>query len=200
MNTMRVLRHDLLWQTRCRWLSEAHRSVLDHRVAASHPSHVCALRFMLGSVAAFGPAASTDSGSSQLKLGAESQCDGTGGPKPISAAEGVRAGADNAGSYPREELPEARSTRPMQECGRPSRRLPPRPEKEKTARVAPLLPQVFEWAREANPVQPLTSGVWAVDTSPNGTNLGELQQIQLRESDIITFHNYSWPEYLKRGR
>jgi hypothetical protein len=25
-----------------------------------------------------------------------------------------------------------------------------------------------------------------------------LQQIQLRESDIVTFHNYSWPEYFRR--
>ena len=84
-------------------------------------------------------------------------------------------GSDNAGSYPNTELKE----------------------KEKTARVAALLPQVFEWAREANPTQPLTSGVWAVDTSPDDTSLGALQQIQLRESDIITFHNYSWPEYFK---
>ena len=84
-------------------------------------------------------------------------------------------GSDNAGSYGNTELKE----------------------KDKTARVAALLPQVFEWAREANPTQPLTSGVWAVDTSPDGANLGELQQIQLRESDIITFHNYSWPEYFK---
>jgi len=83
-------------------------------------------------------------------------------------------GSDNAGSYPKEEL------------------------KGKTARVAALLPQVFAWAREANPTQPLTSGVWSVDTSPDGANLGELQQIQLRESDIITFHNYSWPEFFKR--
>ena len=83
-------------------------------------------------------------------------------------------GSDNAGSYGKEEL------------------------KDKTARVAALLPQVFVWAREANPVQPLTSGVWAVDTSPDGANLGELQQIQLRESDIITFHNYTWPEFFKR--
>src|SRR5437667_10628163 len=50
-------------------------------------------------------------------------------------------GSDNAGSYPKEELKE----------------------KDKTARVTALLPQVFEWAREANPMQPLTSGVWAVD-------------------------------------
>jgi hypothetical protein len=83
-------------------------------------------------------------------------------------------GADNAGSYPKEEL------------------------KNKTARVTALLPQAFEWAREANPMQPLTSGVWAVDSSPDGADLGDLQQIQLRESDIITFHNYSWPEYFKR--
>ena len=85
-------------------------------------------------------------------------------------------GSDNAGSYPKEELNE----------------------KEKIARVGTLLPQVFEWAREVKPLQPLTSGVWAVDTSPDGANLGELQQIQLRESDIITFHNYSWPEYFSR--
>jgi len=83
-------------------------------------------------------------------------------------------GADNLGSYPKEEL------------------------KDKTALVTMLLPLAFEWAREANPMQPLTSGVWAVDTSPDGANLGELQQIQLRESDIISFHNYSWPEDFKR--
>ncbi len=85
-------------------------------------------------------------------------------------------GAENAGSYPRVELKE----------------------KEKTARVTALLPQAFAWARELKPMQPLTSGVWAVDTSPDGANLGELQQIQLRESDIITFHNYTWPEHFKR--
>ncbi len=83
-------------------------------------------------------------------------------------------GADNADSYAKEEL------------------------KDKTARVAKLLPQVFAWAREANPTQPLTSGVWAVDTSADGANLGELQQIQLRESDVVTFHNYSWPEFFRR--
>ena len=74
-------------------------------------------------------------------------------------------GADNAGSYPKEEL------------------------KDKTARVTALLSRAFESAREASPRQPLTSGVWAVDTSPDGSSLGELQQIQLCESDFITFHN-----------
>jgi hypothetical protein len=37
-----------------------------------------------------------------------------------------------------------------------------------------------------------------VDQSPDGSHLGKIEQIQLRESDVITFHNYSWPEYFKR--
>src|SRR5947209_5289923 len=76
----------------CRRFSEAHRPVLDHRVAASYPSHVCALRFLLGSVAASGSAASADSGGLQLRLGAEPRGGGTGGRKSISAPESVRAG------------------------------------------------------------------------------------------------------------
>jgi hypothetical protein len=83
-------------------------------------------------------------------------------------------GADNKGSYEKEEL------------------------KDKDARVTALLPQVFRWARAANPTQPLTSGIWDTDTSPNGENLSEQQQIQLRESDIITFHSYDWPESFQR--
>jgi hypothetical protein len=68
--------------------------------------------------------------------------------------------------------------------------------KNKFALVLALLPQVFQWAREAHPTQPLTSGVWALDTS-EGARPGKLQEIQLRESDVITFHNYSWPESFK---
>lgn len=71
-------------------------------------------------------------------------------------------------------------------------------EKDKVARVAALLPQAFEWAREAHPTQPLTSGVWDVDTSLDSGNLGEIEQIQVRGSDIITFHNYDWPESFKK--
>lgn len=71
-------------------------------------------------------------------------------------------------------------------------------EKDKIARVTALLPQVFAWAREANPTQPLTSGVWTVDTSSDSGNLGEIQQIQLRECDIVSFHNYDWPESFKK--
>lgn len=68
---------------------------------------------------------------------------------------------------------------------------------KKVARVAILLPQAFEWAREMNPIQPLTSGVYEVDTKIEPEKQDELERIQLRESDIITFHNYSWPESFK---
>jgi hypothetical protein len=69
--------------------------------------------------------------------------------------------------------------------------------KDKIARVSALLPQAFAWAREAHPTQPLTSGVYDIDTSADESKQDELAQIQLRESDIITFHNYSWPEDFK---
>jgi Cellulase (glycosyl hydrolase family 5) len=57
-----------------------------------------------------------------------------------------------------------------------------------------LLPQVFEWARSANPAQPLTSGLWEHDDWSSPEKLTTLERIQLDQSDVISFHNYSWPE------
>ncbi len=59
--------------------------------------------------------------------------------------------------------------------------------------VNALLPQVFDWARAVHPSQPLTSGVWQGDWSSLG-KASDTTRIQLEESDIISFHNYSWPE------
>ena len=59
--------------------------------------------------------------------------------------------------------------------------------------VNKLLPQVFEWAREMHPIQPLTSGVWRGDYSSLDKAI-PTAKIQLEESDIITFHSYDWPE------
>ena len=62
-------------------------------------------------------------------------------------------------------------------------------------RIVELLPKAFAWAREAGATQPLTSGVWiGPDWSPSSRTLSRLQRIQLAESDVITFHNYEWPE------
>ena len=68
--------------------------------------------------------------------------------------------------------------------------------RNKVALVAALLPQVFEWARSVNPSQPLTSGVWEgkPDEWSNATKWTPVQRTQLEQSDVISFHNYSWPE------
>jgi Cellulase (glycosyl hydrolase family 5) len=65
---------------------------------------------------------------------------------------------------------------------------------DKVERATRLLPQVFAWTRAMHPSQPLTSGVWATEDNRDGSNLSEIRRIQLRESDIITFHNYGGRE------
>jgi hypothetical protein len=47
-----------------------------------------------------------------------------------------------------------------------------------------LLKKVFQWGREVNPSQPLSSGVWSKD-------LTDLNKFQLENADVITYHNYS---------
>ena len=64
--------------------------------------------------------------------------------------------------------------------------------------VNKLLPQVFVWARAANPTQPLTSGVWKGDYA-NAEKFDSTEQIQIDNSDIITFHSYDTAdEFAKR--
>ena len=52
-----------------------------------------------------------------------------------------------------------------------------------------LLKKTFAWAREIDPDQPITSGVWLGDWADG--KLSPMNQFQLQESDIITFHNYN---------
>jgi hypothetical protein len=52
-----------------------------------------------------------------------------------------------------------------------------------------LLKKVFTWAREADPTQPLTSGVWTGEWTED--KLSPMNRFQLEHSDIITFHDYS---------
>ena len=64
--------------------------------------------------------------------------------------------------------------------------------------VNQLLPLAFQWARSVNPTQPLTSGVWKGDY-PNKEVFDSTEQIQIDNSDIITFHSYdSAEEFEKR--
>jgi hypothetical protein len=63
----------------------------------------------------------------------------------------------------------------------------------KVKRVNELLPKAFEWARSVHPSQPLTSGVWVGDWSDPAKE-SATTRIQLAQSDVISFHNYGWPE------
>ena len=69
----------------------------------------------------------------------------------------------------------------------------PRDVAAKVARVNELLPLAFQWARAMSPEQPLTSGVWTGDWSDPAKE-STTTKIQLRESDVLSFHNYGWPE------
>lgn len=52
-----------------------------------------------------------------------------------------------------------------------------------------LLKLEWEWARGVNPSQPLTSGVWKGEWSPDSA-LSDTARLQLQNSDVITFHSY----------
>jgi hypothetical protein len=65
--------------------------------------------------------------------------------------------------------------------------------KGKNEIILGLLPQVFAWARTAHPTQPLTSGLFYGDWTSLAT-ISPLARVQIEQSDIISFHNYGWPE------
>jgi cellulase (glycosyl hydrolase family 5) len=65
--------------------------------------------------------------------------------------------------------------------------------KKKEERVLALMPKVFSWARSANPSQPLTSGLWEGDWS-SPQKFDAITRIQFEQSDVLSFHNYGWPE------
>jgi len=195
MNTMRVFLHDLLWQQDAAGFQKRINQFLT--IASRH--HIRPMFVLFDSCwdplphlgLQHPPIPGVHNSGWVQSPGAAALADATQVPRLKAYVQGVvgafakddrilawdvwnEPGADNLGSYPNQEL------------------------KDKTTRVIALLPQVFAWAREANPMQPLTSGVCCVDTSPDGANLPEIQQIQLRESDVVTFHNYSWPEFFQR--
>lgn len=59
--------------------------------------------------------------------------------------------------------------------------------------VMNLVPEVFAWARSVHPAQPLTSGVWHGDWTSLDT-MQPFTRMQIEKSDVISFHNYGWPE------
>ncbi len=60
---------------------------------------------------------------------------------------------------------------------------------DKFSSSVPLLKKVFVWAREVNPSQPLTAGIWQWSKK-----FQEVNEIQALNSDIITYHHYGEPK------
>ena len=196
MNTMRVFLHDLLWEQD----APGFQKRIDQFLAIAARHHIRPLFVLFDSCwdpqPKLGPQRPPipgvhNSGWVQSP-GAKALADPGQVPRLKAYVQGVvgafakddrilgwdvwnEPGSDTTGSYPKTEMKMS----------------------EKLARVAALLPQAFAWARETNPTQPLTSGVWDIDTSKDEGAPDEIQRIQLRESDVITFHNYSWPESFK---
>jgi Cellulase (glycosyl hydrolase family 5) len=196
MNTMRVFLHDLLWQQD----PKGFHARLDQFLTIASRHHIRPLLVLFDScwdpLPHLGPQHAPipgvhNSGWVQSP-GAKALADPAQIPRLKGYVQGVvgafakddrilgwdvwnEPGSDQTGNYPKTELKN----------------------KDKIARVAVLLPQVFAWAREVSPTQPLTSGVYEVDTNADENALEEIEKIQVRESDVITFHNYSWPEDFK---
>jgi hypothetical protein len=196
MNTMRVFLHDLLWQQD----AVGFRKRIDQFLTIAARHHIRPLFVLFDScwdpLPQLGrqhpPVPGVHNSGWVQSPGAKALADPSQYPRLKEYVQGVvgafakddrilgwdiwnEPGSDQTDNYPKSELKN----------------------KDKITRVAALLPQAFAWAREMNPTQPLTSGVYEVDTSRDESSVDELERIQLRESDIITFHNYSWPESFK---
>ncbi|NUQ65187.1 MAG: endo-1,4-beta-xylanase [Pirellulales bacterium] len=77
----------------------------------------------------------------------------------------------------------------------------------KQALTLELLKKTFAWARQADPAQPLTSGVWLGGHKADPQKLVPMEKVQLDESDVVSFHCYGnldemkkWAASLRRYR
>lgn len=52
----------------------------------------------------------------------------------------------------------------------------------------PLLTQIFTWAKEVNPDQPVSAGIWNWDYE-------KLNAFQIIHSDVVTYHDYEEPAW-----
>ena len=68
-----------------------------------------------------------------------------------------------------------------------------RPIPNKEILVEGLIVDAFEWARAQEPIQPLTSSLFETDGWAREA-IRPLERKQLAQSDILSFHDYRWPE------
>jgi len=62
--------------------------------------------------------------------------------------------------------------------------------------VRTWLPKAFEYARAGIPSQPLTSGLWHGDWSPE--KISAFDKLQIDLSDVVSFHSYDPPEEFEK--
>jgi Cellulase (glycosyl hydrolase family 5) len=70
------------------------------------------------------------------------------------------------------------------------------PDEQKKAMSLALITKAFGWAREVNPAQPITSGVWA-GSWKTIAEMSPMTRFCVEQSDVITFHNYTGLDELK---
>ena len=194
MNTMRVFLHDLLWQQD----AEGFRRRIDTFLGIAAKHHIKPMMVLFDSVWDPNP-----------KLGKQRE------PRPGVHNSGWLQGPgakalQDPGEYPRLEAyvkgvvgafakddrilawdiwnePDNMNTSSYQQ-------LEPA---NKVELVLGLLPQVFAWAREADPQQPLTCGVWKGDWS-SPEKMTAMDRLQIYLSDIVSFHNYDAAEEFEK--
>jgi hypothetical protein len=196
MNTMRVFLHDLLWQQD----APGFQKRLDQFLAIASRHRIRPLLVLFDSCwdpkpklgRQRAPKPGVHNSGWVQSPGAKALADAKQVPRLKAYVQGVvgafakddrilgwdiwnEPSSDQTGNYPKTELKNDK----------------------KIAVVAKLLPQAFAWAREMNPTQPLTSGVYEIDLKKSVDEQDEIERIQLTESDVISFHNYSWPEQFR---
>lgn len=194
MNTMRVFLHDLLWQQDAEGFKKRISVFLE--IASRH--HIRAIFVLFDSCwdpvpkpgLQHPPVPGVHNSGWVQSPGAAALQDPSQHPRLQAYVEGV------IGAFAKDTRVLAWDlwNEPDNSNGSSYGRLEPR---NKVELVLQLLPKVYEWARAAHPSQPLTSGLWDGDWS-NEDKLTVMQRIQLRESDILSFHNYSWPEEFEK--
>lgn len=68
----------------------------------------------------------------------------------------------------------------------------------KRALIADLLEDVWDWAAEAGPSQPLTVAVFLFPSHPHPERASRTARIALERSDVVSFHSYSPEPELRR--
>ena len=194
MNTMRVFLHDLLWQQDAAGFTQR----LDKFLAIADRHHIKPMLVLFDSVweplPKLGPQHPPipgihNSGWVQSP-GAIALQDATQYPRLEAYVRGVVHQFANDSRVLAWDV----WNEPDNGNGPPHSALEP---KNKRELVLALLPQAFSWARAAGASQPLTSGVWNGDWSTT-EKLSAMERVQLDLSDVISFHNYSWPENFEK--